>query len=327
MQTMRWLGCALVIAACGGSQVAPRAPEPPPEVTVQDPGAEPRQVLRYELTAELSERFETTVKQRVRVKVAASGQIEQTGADLPTVRSRARASVSWLSVTGEAIISVELEDAAPVDDGSDRSLRMRAEREIEALRGWRVSWHQAPSGQISQIMWEPRAKDVARPRHWSYVDALHQAAVIFPDTPIGVGASWQVISERTLRGVTWNQTVTYRLQALADGVATIDADFSSLAAAQTLVVDPHGTTKLTSGSMTGTVRLIVPLHRLVATTAGNAAADVALSTVYKKLQLSQALHVDVEMSTQPITPPLPCAVRAVRCRHCTERAPRGIVIT
>jgi hypothetical protein len=281
--------------ACGGSQNGAHVAKPEPSITVVDAGAEPRQQIRYELTAHAPERVEMNFK--LRINTAFTNTALETGhrsVDLPTVRNVARSEVSALTPAGDAVVTFGLEEATVLDDVVDPAIRKLVVAEVVSMKGWRASWRMTPSGRISDITFDvPNASSSARNYYSTIADSINETAVVFPDTAIGIGATWQVTSQESFFGVQWNRTVTYRLKALADSTAAIDAHMVMHAPSQTLSIEPNATTKLTSGTSNTTAELIVPLHRLMATATAQGTSETNLSIVRRHLRITSTIQTEM----------------------------------
>jgi hypothetical protein len=288
--------------ACGGSQNGAHVAKPEPSITVVGAGAEPRQRIRYELTAHSPERVEMTFK--LRMNTAFTNTVLQSGhrsVDFPTLRYVARSEVSTLTPAGDAVVTFELEEGTVLDDVVDPAIRKLAIAEVAFMKGSRGSWRRTPSGRISDIAFDaPNASSSARNLISTIADSTHETAVVFPDTAIGVGARWQVTSQQSSSGVQWSRTVTYELKSLTDSVATIDAQMVMHAPSQALSVEPNATTKLTSGSGNATAELIVPLHSLIATTTARQTSETNLLIVRGHLRITSTILTEILSSVKPL---------------------------
>ena len=292
----------LLVMAVGCGSQAPHVAKPEPSITVVDVGAEPLRGLRYELKPDATERMELTVK--IRMNTAFTNTVLETGhrsADFPTIKHVALIKVVSVGADGVATVSSDVENITVLDDVVDPALRTRVEAEVTPLDGSRVSWRMAPSGQISDVAVEaPNATPSARARLSTFADSVRETAVVFPAAAIGIGATWEMTSEQSLAGVTWTRAVTYRLRALTDSSATIDARIVMRAPAQALSVEPNATTKLTSGTSNANRELIVPLRGLVATGTGRSMSQMNLSIVRGRLRITSTVQTETLSSVKPV---------------------------
>ena len=305
MRLARMLGrervLVLAIAVGCGSQ-APHVAKPEPSITVVDVGAEPRRLLRYELTPDATERMELTSK--IRMRTAFTNTVLETGqssADFPTIKNVNLIMVTSLGADGLASVRSEVENITVLDDVVDPALRARTEADVAQLKGSRVSWRMTPSGRISDVAVEaPNASPSRRNRLSNLADAVRETSVMFPAAAIGIGATWQVTSEHSSAGVTWNRTATYRLKALTDSSATIDAQFVMRAPSQALSVEPNASTKLTSGTSNANGELIVPLRGLVATGSAQGTSEMNLLIVRGRLRITSTVQTETLLSVKPV---------------------------
>ncbi|MDB4956884.1 MAG: hypothetical protein JWO36_4453 [Myxococcales bacterium] len=291
------LGVAL---GCGGSQVVKVAPAP--SITMLDPGAEPRQQLRYVLTARAPERMEMTSK--LRMKSAITNTVLETqhrNVDFPSETEVGRIEVTSLTPGGDAVVSFEVEDVSVLDDVVDPAVRSAALAAAGSTKGLRASWRMTPSGLISNVVVEARnASSSLRELLPSITESLHAAAVVFPDEAIGIGARWQVISQQVSGTVTWNRTVTYQLKALTDSMATIDAQMVMHAPSQALSVEPNSTTRLTSGTSNATAEVVIPLRGLVPTLTNQGTTELNFSIASSHLRIISTVQMETLSSVKPV---------------------------
>src|SRR5262249_41551390 len=151
--------------------------------------------------------------------------------------------------------------------------RTDAERQADAFKGVRTSWRRSPSGVISGIKFD------AHDRLASLADWLRDSSVVFPDTEIGIGATWKVTSEFDARGIHWNQTSTSHLTTLTGAAAPVDAETTIQAPSQAISVEPNATTTLRSGTGHGAGQMVIPLHGLVVTSTVQSTAEINLTIV------------------------------------------------
>jgi len=289
-----------IAIGCGSKPLHVTKPEP--SITVVDVGAEPQRLLRYELTPDATERMEMTFK--IRASTAFTNTVLETGqssADFPTIKNVTLIKVTSLGADGLASVRSEVENITVLDDVVDPALRTRTQAEVAQLKGSRVSWRMTPSGRISDVAVDaPNASPSARHRLSTFADAVRETSVIFPVAAIGIGATWQVTSEHSSAGVTWNRTVTYRLKALTDLSATIDVQFVMRAPSQALSVEPNASTKLTSGTSSANGELIVPLRGLVATGSAQGTSEMNLLIVRGRLRITSTVQTEMQSSVKPV---------------------------
>ena len=283
----------LFVVACGSN--TPHVATPA-MITVLDPGAEPRQVLRYEPTLHVPERAEMTLKTRVTNRF--TNTVLETGQrsiDNPSIRLVQRFDAVETTPTGETVMRFEIEDATVLDDVVDPALRALAAARSAKMKGLRGSWHLAPSGKATELVLQtPDAE------HRSDLSPMRESSVVFPDVPVGIGATWQVTSHESIGGVTWDRKATYRLRGLADSTASIDADIAMHASSQALSTEPNATTTLTSATMNIAAQLTIPLHKLVTTSSAQGTSESNFSIVRGHLRITSTMQIEMLSSVNPI---------------------------
>jgi hypothetical protein len=290
-------------AACGGAQRAPEV-KVEPALKIIDAGAEPRQRLQYGLTAHVPERMEVTFKLRLNTSYANNNGFKtgHQSAELPTIKYVYRIEVTSVGADGTATVNAALDDIAALDEVAEPPVRKMVDREIQALNGWQGSWQLTPRGRLSDFsMTAPKASAKQRTYLSGLATAIQQTSVLFPDEPVGVGATWQVTSQHTISGVTWQRTTTFQLKALTDSTATIDAQYAMRAGPQALSVEPNVTTQLTSGTSSGNVELTVPLHGLVVTGTTHGTSELNMVMVNRHVQITSSMDSEELSTVRPLS--------------------------
>ncbi len=245
--------CLLAIA-CGGAR--PRAA---PVVTVTQVGEEPWSVLRYAHVAGTTERVELQLK--LRTQTLFENTVLEQGrrdVDFPTIQITGPMTITDVAPDGTARIVLTVEDATLLEDVVDPRQRSALKARAAALRGRVFTSKRAVDGSFVSIDGDA-----------AVAEALTANNVRFPDSPVGVGASWQVTSTAISDGIRWRRTVTYRVRDRSETSVTIDADAELRADEQTLNSEPNATTVLKGGTGRGTSHAVIPLRGL----AGEAQAD------------------------------------------------------
>lgn len=278
----------IAVLACGGTQ----HPAPKPTVvTVQNAGAEPRRLLRFGLPQEAVEQFEMDVK--TRTTAAMTNTVLETGRgliDLPTVRVVGQYSIR------DGKVTESIADATALEDVIDPTVRKSLRPVLRAYKRMSASWRQSPSGARSEITVQPtRSAELAT----AATQSLEATAVVFPDTPLGLGATWTQQAQIDLGGVRFDRTATYQLTALDDTKATVSITAHTTAPSQTLSVDPNNTYELTHATRDEVGEIKIAFDRIVATETLHVTSDISLSIVRRQLRLSSTVQSDTTMTVQP----------------------------
>jgi hypothetical protein len=294
------LGAVILIAlvACGSTRGS-RSPTPvEASIRIIDPGAEPRQRLRYELVRNAPEHLELALK--TTIVTTMTNTVLETGStrnETPTVRVRIRVEVADLTPTGEARITFAILEATLLDDVVlDPAVRRKLETELDAMAGLRGSWRMSSRGIVSGF--EAPAASSAVKHRLDTMSQIHHG-VVLPDAEIGIGAKWEVSERYSSAGVSWNRKATYTLSKLVDSTAEIEVEVVQSAPRQALRVEPTATTTLTSASAKGFGSLWLPLRGLVATGTSRMSAEMSFLIVARRLRITSAMLFASELSTKP----------------------------
>lgn len=293
------LALLVALAACGGAATDAKEPTAPPMVTLLDPGGGPRQRVQFELAPHMSERVEMTNK--MYIATAFENTVLETGqrkSELPLVHVRGHVEVTDVTPDGVATIAFAADDIT-VDRDADPRVRQAVERELRRSGAVRGSWRMSRSGVLSDVKLEERAGAAAA---GSVAAAVTATTIAFPEAEIGVGATWQVVSQPRTGGIRWTTTATCKLLSLENGIATVDVSVASRAGAQALFVEPKRSRRLTSGSATSSGQVIIPLTGLVPTTAIRGTSETNFQIVDDRRRIASTISIDSVLSINPLQP-------------------------
>ncbi|NVB80153.1 MAG: hypothetical protein HOV81_17295 [Kofleriaceae bacterium] len=295
------LALLVALAACGGAATEAKAPIVPPTVTLLDAGAGPRQRVQFELAPHMSERVEMTNK--MYVATAFENTVLETGqrkSELPLVRVRGHVEVTDVTPDGTATIAFAADDIT-VDGDADPRVRQAVEAELRRSRSVQGTWRMSRSGVLTNVALE-EAKGATGAGVGSVTAALATTTVAFPEADIGVGATWQVVSQPRTGGIHWTTTSTCKLLSLDNGVATVDVSVASRAGSQALFVEPKRSRRLTSGAATSSGQVIIPLKGLVPTTAMRGTSETNFQIVEDRRRIASTITIDSVLSINPLRP-------------------------
>ena len=91
--------------------------------------------------------------------------------------------------------------------------------------------------------------DDGRYRVTSISEPFLRSLVVFPTTPIGVGARWEVTNAIPVLNSTWESKATFSLLSMSDDTAVISILVNASAAKTTISVEPDKVMTMTSGSL------------------------------------------------------------------------------
>lgn len=181
-------------------------------ITLLDAGEDP-QPLRYELDGDVSVRtLQTTTQQFVQIsdEVETSNEVT-TGVETTTTLEGADGD-GWILMT-------TIDDGTV--EGSDPDTVARTRPLIEAQIGTVSRLKLEPNGAVTALLSDAEASDPGLAQQSQL--AAEQLATIFPDEPIGVGGSWQVVTDIESLGLSLTQVATTTVVSIDGDLVTLDA--------------------------------------------------------------------------------------------------------
>ena len=284
----------VLLAACGGAQ--PAGPPRPPTLTVADAGAEPRRIVRYDVPPHTSARVELhedlTLAQSVTNTV-----LEQAASHVafPTVTILQRAEVTEALPDGSVLVRTDTERATYEGTIPDTAIGAQFDRTMRYLRRRHTTYRLAPDGTVADVHIDDGGK---RPHDTSGLGEP-DVPIVFPPTPIGVGATWTLTQTQLGGGIQWHRTLTCHLRALDDTSASVEYETTSSAPSQPLWVEPSRSTKLTTAHASGGGHLLIPLHSLAPTGGSHATSEATLSIIDKDLRIETTIQTQLETQVRP----------------------------
>lgn len=234
-RTALTIGLLLLVAtACGDGDSPAAAPETPttaapttistttlppttlapkPVVTLDSPGAQPRQPLTLRLAAGSSAKV--AMVNKLTLKLTVGGQVAPSGV-VPGTRQVISEQVDKVAADGSASISVTFSDASVVPTpGADPAVVQAAQAGLEPLNRIRGTQTIDPDGAVRSATFD--TGPVSDPAIKSTLDSMtSQVGTLsapFPREPVGVGARWSVTSTAILAGIKMTTTTHYTLRS------------------------------------------------------------------------------------------------------------------
>jgi hypothetical protein len=224
----------LTAAACGDGDSPSAAPETPttaapttistttlppttlapkPVVTLDSPGAQPRQPLTLRLAAGSSAKV--AMVNKLTLKITVGGQVAPAGV-VPGTRQVITEQVDKVGADGTASISVTFSDASVVPTpGADPAVVQATQAGLEPLNRIRGTQTVDPDGAVRSATFDTGS--VSDPAIKSTLDSMtSQVGTLsapFPREPVGVGARWTVTSTAVLAGIKMTTTTRYTLRS------------------------------------------------------------------------------------------------------------------
>jgi hypothetical protein len=244
--------------------------------------------------------MEIRMTERMTMAAANSARSQHDSADLPTMHIVVRLEAAG-AADGAATVTYAVEEASVLDGAAAApAVRKRLEAYVARLKGTHGAWRQEPSGLPSAIdSGTPAATSSLANPGAAIADFVNGAGIIFPESEIGIGATWQVTSHGVASGVTWDKTSTYRLKNLSGEAATVEANAQMTASPQVLSVEPTRVVRLESGTGDESGDVTVSLHGLVPTGTYSGTSEANLSAVSGQQRVALTMQVETHSTVQP----------------------------
>lgn len=180
-------------------------------VKLLEPGAEPREKLRYKFVVDRTDRLEMTTTSSMKMVMGAQA------ADVPTapaVRVVAALTVKEVGADGSARRALVLEDVGLMPGpGLSKEQRDQAEKNLSSLEKLTGKDRVDARGFVRAV--ELDSSKIENPALkqalMSMQQTFDQMGAPFPEEEIGVGAKWQVKTRIDQMGIRLSQTATYEL--------------------------------------------------------------------------------------------------------------------
>lgn len=212
----------------------PEPPPPPPShdgVTLIQPGAEPRQALRYHLTRGA----QTTSALTYDVDVKNDGQ----GGAAPTLIVELETTVDDVLGDGTAQLRITV-GRTSVRDRPGSEIASNLLREAAAtIQGVIITQMLAPDGKVSdtQVLNAAALADKPHAQLDNLSKSLERVAMRLPPQPVGIGATWRERKTLPEGGIRAVSEITYTLMSLTGSAASYTSTGLSTSAPHTLEQD------------------------------------------------------------------------------------------
>lgn len=260
------LTLALALAAgCRDDKPTPAATGRP-VVTLLDPGAEPRRMLRYRLTPGAEETMVMRTNMTIETK---TNDIPAPVVEYPTVAMSLRLRVLDANAPDQARYEFSLESVA-VDDAPGREPELVAtlRQHFQDLAGMTGSASIDARGfNWNARMEHPRGRDTTpaiRQMIDSAAQGMERMSAPLPEEPVGQGARWELRQTIEQNGVTLQQRTLFELRELDGQRGVLATQITQRADRQPMSITgmPAGAAELLSLDSTGSGRLHFDLDRL-----------------------------------------------------------------
>ncbi|MFG0285313.1 MAG: DUF6263 family protein [Phycisphaerales bacterium JB039] len=219
----------LIFGTVAPAQDAEPAPATPsrPKVKLLEPGAEPRQALRYEPRIGQSER--AVIEMRISSSVSMGGA-EMPAQEMPPTKMTILQTPAAVNEAGDYVINIVIEDFTATGEGPMVAMMRQS---MQPLVGATAAGEVSPRGESLRFeMQEIDAAGPMRAQMESMGSQASQLGAVFPEEPVGVGARWEVTMELDNAGVMMQQTMLATLKSIEGDVITLDMAMSQSAEQQ-----------------------------------------------------------------------------------------------
>ena len=223
MRTRRVITAGLLAVAVGSAWVQAQTITPPagypamgapPIVTVQSTGAEPRRALRYVFTKGEQETLSLDTSMGMTMDMAG---MSMPAMQLPTMHMVAKASVTDVSATGDASLSISFTDASLVNDANaDPTLAGMLQAGLADVKSLASTSLVSNRGFIKDSKMD--LSRLTNPQMAQMVGAMSSSmnsmAMPMPEEAVGVGAKWTVRQAMPASGLNVFQDVQVEITAV-----------------------------------------------------------------------------------------------------------------
>lgn len=278
---------------------SPAARVSQPKVELLNAGAQPQQVLRFKPVVNTTET--STISLNIDVKSSSpsiSGVPRST--KFPSPKMTMETIVTKIDPNGDIHYKFRYTDADITGDASiPAAVLKEAQTEVKKMVGVSGLFVMDDRGNTkSTSLSIPKGVDATtRQVIEQSFRSLDQLSAPLPEAAVGIGATWKTLMPVKIYGISLNQTGTYQLVSLKDGVATLKVSIEQQAQGQKIAL-PAETPKgmditLKSLNTKGQGQLTVRLDRLLPSIATLSMTSIA-QIQYAMPGTSELLKVGTE---------------------------------
>lgn len=236
------------------------------QVSLLNPGSEPRQTLRLKPIANLKEKLKMTMT--MDMTMAVDGQVMPKLDPLP-IEMIMDLEVKKVEGNGD-IYADFLYSEVNINNNSNTPPElvenMRAQlQQIVGLKGSFVIDSQGNNKEVNFIL--PEGMDANYKQMFEkMVDSLKQLSSPLPVEEVGIGAQWQVSNTLNFNGINLNQVAVYKLSKLEETALTLDVTLQQQAAPQAVNLPgqpANVSVNLVSMDSKGSGKVLMSLDKLI----------------------------------------------------------------
>ena len=248
------------------------------QVKLLEAGTDPKLPIR--LHPKVGDKQVLTIDMKVTVETEAAGT-QMPAMKLPAAKITLEVTASSVSPDGDIGYELVVSDVAVEEASGDQALVGAAMKSsLMSLKGLSGSGTISSRGvsKAAQIKVSSSADPKTQQAADQLKDSLSHLVTVFPQEPIGQGASWEVKMPVKTEGMTISQTTTYKLASAESDHLKIDTTVAQTAANQ----------KIESPAMPG---MKMDVTKMTGTGKGNAALDLS-----KLLATEGTMEMHIEMN-------------------------------
>jgi hypothetical protein len=247
------------------TETAPQQPGSVQQVKLLEPGAEPRQELRLHPAPGEKQSLALVIRIATAVQMA---QMQGQSVKMPPMKMSLEATVKDVSEEGTITYDLAMGEITVVDEpgtGSEAAEAMRAA--LGGIKGFSGTATVTSRGltRSTEMKLAANADSQTRQVMEQMKDLITQIGTPFPEEAVGPGAKWEVAMPLKSQGLTIDQTSTYELVSLEEGVATVSCRISQRASNQKVQNPAMPAMKMDMTKLTGkgTSQVKLDLGRLL----------------------------------------------------------------
>lgn len=293
------------LAKQGVSQTQPSVTPASRPIELLSAGAQPQQTLRFKPAVN---KIETaTITLNTVMEMSSSGMPTPRSTKLPSTLMKMETVVTQVDPNGDIHYKFRYTDADMKGDASiPAGVLNTARAQVKKIVGLNGSFVMDDRGHTkSTSLTIPKSVDATtRQMLEQSFRSLDQLSAPLPEVAVGVGAQWKTPMPVKIYGMMLNQTATYELVSLKDGVATLKVGVEQQAQDQKLAIPgmPKGANvTLKSLNTTGQGEIKVRFDRLlpsISTLSMTSAAQVQLPNPKTSELTTLATKTQIEMMLQ-----------------------------
>jgi hypothetical protein len=208
----------------------------PPQVELLNPGAEPRQALRFKPTLQDQQLATMTMNMDMKMKDAQADK-SIPGPKPPGMIVKIETTVTKIEPNGNIHYQARYVDFNVADTSELPPAALEQMRsQLAKMKDLKILSVVDNRGQTLSVNFEipDGADQITRSMLTQVSKSIEQASVALPEAAVGLGAKWRIASDINMFGMNLPQAATYELVNLQNGVAMLNVVMDQQATSQTM---------------------------------------------------------------------------------------------